>query len=77
MRSILGAVFPLFATEMFNGMGIQWACTLLGCVAVVLIPVPVWFLLRGGKIREKSKFAPTHLMKQMEQQNSQQEKEEV
>ncbi|PSN73017.1 major facilitator superfamily [Corynespora cassiicola Philippines] len=59
LRSICGAVFPLFAQQMFQGMGIQYAATLLGCVAVVLVPVPVWFYLRGGKIREKSKFAPT------------------
>jgi DHA1 family multidrug resistance protein-like MFS transporter len=44
---------------MFEGMGIQWACTLLGCLAAVMVPVPIWFLLRGAKIREKSKFAPT------------------
>ena len=44
---------------MFNGMGIQWASTLLGCVAVVLVPIPVVFYLYGGKIRQKSAFAPT------------------
>ena len=43
---------------MFNGMGINWACTLLGCVAAILVPVPVWFYFKGGKIRERSKFAP-------------------
>lgn len=43
---------------MFNGMGIQWAATLLGCIAVVLIPVPVWFYLKGGEIRSKSAYAP-------------------
>jgi DHA1 family multidrug resistance protein-like MFS transporter len=44
---------------MFNGMGIEWALTFLGCLAAVLVPVPVWFYLRGAKIREKSAFAPT------------------
>jgi DHA1 family multidrug resistance protein-like MFS transporter len=34
---------------MFEGMGI----------AALLVPVPVWFYLRGAKIREKSAFAPT------------------
>ncbi|KAL6705107.1 hypothetical protein ACN47E_007366 [Coniothyrium glycines] len=58
MRSIFGGVFPLFATFMFNGMGIQWASTLLGCVALVLVPMPVVFYLFGKKIRGKSKFAP-------------------
>lgn len=58
MRSIFGGVFPLFATQMFNGMGIQWASTLIGCVAVVLAPMPIFFYLYGKKIRAKSKFAP-------------------
>jgi DHA1 family multidrug resistance protein-like MFS transporter len=44
---------------MFVGMKIQYAATLLGCIAAVLVPVPIWFYLRGGKIRERSKFAPT------------------
>lgn len=59
MRSLCGAGFPLFATYMFNGMGIQWASTLLGCVAAVLVPIPVIFYLYGHKIRAKSKIAPT------------------
>ncbi|KAF2447743.1 major facilitator superfamily [Karstenula rhodostoma CBS 690.94] len=59
LRSICGAVFPLFAQQMFNGMGIQYAATLLGCVAAVLVPVPIWFYFRGAKIREKSAYAPT------------------
>jgi DHA1 family multidrug resistance protein-like MFS transporter len=59
LRSICGAAFPLFAQQMFNGMGIQWAATLLGCIAVVLVPVPVWFYYRGAALRAKSAFAPT------------------
>ncbi|XXG97218.1 hypothetical protein Hte_003513 [Hypoxylon texense] len=59
LRSLCGAGFPLFATYMFNGLGIQWAATLLGCVAAVLVPIPVIFYLYGHKIRAKSKFAPT------------------
>ncbi|KAG9185795.1 MFS general substrate transporter [Alternaria panax] len=58
MRSIFGGVFPLFATFMFNGMGIQWASTLLGCVAAVLVPMPVVFYLYGKQIRGRSTFAP-------------------
>ncbi|KAH7082855.1 major facilitator superfamily domain-containing protein [Paraphoma chrysanthemicola] len=58
MRSIFGGVFPLFATYMFNGMGIQWAATLLGCVALVLVPMPVVFYIFGKRIRARSKFAP-------------------
>ncbi|KAH6661489.1 polyamine transporter 1 [Plectosphaerella plurivora] len=59
LRSLAGAGFPLFATQMFNGMGIQWASTLLGCVAFVLVPIPVIFYFYGHKIRAKSAYAPT------------------
>ncbi|EAW18808.1 MFS transporter [Aspergillus fischeri NRRL 181] len=30
LRSVAGGVFPLFATYMFDGLGVEWACTLLG-----------------------------------------------
>lgn len=59
LRSLFGAAFPLFAQEMYSGMGIEWASTLLGCVAVVLVPVPVWFYYQGHKIRANSAYAPT------------------
>lgn len=44
---------------MINGMGVQWAGTLLGCLAFACVPMPVLFYLRGAKIREKSRFATT------------------
>jgi MFS transporter, DHA1 family, multidrug resistance protein len=44
---------------MFNALGVQWAGTLLGCVAVLLVPIPFIFYRYGAKIRERSKFAPT------------------
>ena len=63
LRSCFAAGFPLFAEQMFNGMGIDWASTLLGCIAAVLVPIPIWFYLYGHKLREKSKFAPTFPVK--------------
>ncbi|KAH0413974.1 MFS general substrate transporter, partial [Aureobasidium melanogenum] len=59
LRSLCGAGFPLFATYMIEGMGIQWAGTLLGCFAFLLVPLPILFYLKGAQIRGKSKFAPT------------------
>lgn len=44
---------------MFNGMGIQWASTLLGCVAAALVPIPVIFYIYGHRIRRRSAYAPT------------------
>ncbi|KAH8424289.1 MFS transporter [Aspergillus melleus] len=57
-RSLVAAGFPLFSRQMFAGMGIQWAGTLLGCVAAVLVPIPLVFLLYGRSLRMKSHFAP-------------------
>ncbi|KAL1838564.1 hypothetical protein VTJ49DRAFT_2524 [Mycothermus thermophilus] len=60
LRSLAGAGFPLFARYMFEGMGIQWASTLLGCVAAVMVPIPIIFYLYGHKIRAKSAYAPDY-----------------
>lgn len=59
MRSLAGAGFPLFSQYMFKALGVNWAGTLLGCVALVLVPIPVCFLIYGERIRQKSAFAPT------------------
>ncbi|KAL3437797.1 major facilitator superfamily domain-containing protein [Aspergillus tetrazonus] len=57
LRSIAGAGFPLFAPYMFNAIGVNWTGTLLGCVAAVLMPIPLLFYLYGRRIRSKSRFA--------------------
>ena len=59
VRSIFGAVFPLFATQMFDAMNPRWASTLLGCVALLLVPIPLVLRRYGPFLRRKSKYAPT------------------
>jgi len=59
LRSIFGAVFPLFATQMFNALGVNWAGTILACVSVLLLPCPFLFYHYGKKLRSRSKYAPT------------------
>ncbi|KOS19634.1 putative transporter [Escovopsis weberi] len=58
MRSLCAAGFPLFARQMFTGMHIQWASTLLGCLAVGMVPIPFIFYFYGARIRAKSDIAP-------------------
>jgi DHA1 family multidrug resistance protein-like MFS transporter len=48
---------------MFDNLGIEWAGTLLGCLALVCVPIPVCFYFYGKKLRQKSKFAPTMQIK--------------
>jgi hypothetical protein len=51
MRSIFGAIFPLFASQMFHSLGVAPATSILGGVSVALIPVPVCFWYWGERIR--------------------------
>jgi len=59
LRSLSGAGFPLFSQYMFAALHVNWAGTLLGCVALCLVPIPIAFYVYGAKIRERSAFAPT------------------
>lgn len=39
-RQMFAAVMPLVSIPFFNDLGVDWACTLLGCISVVLLPIP-------------------------------------
>lgn len=56
LRSAVAAGFPLFTTQMFQNMGVEWACTLLGCLAAIMIPIPLGFKVYGHRLRNKSKL---------------------
>ncbi|KAK3708861.1 hypothetical protein LTR37_011191 [Vermiconidia calcicola] len=66
LRSLAGAGFPLFARQMILGMGTQWAGTLLGCVAIVLIPVPICFTLGVQRFERR-----VHLLQRFQRQMQQ------
>ncbi|CAK5271078.1 unnamed protein product [Mycena citricolor] len=57
-RSLVAAAFALFTVQMFNGMGVNWASTLLGGVGLLLAPSPFLFYKYGARIRKRSRFAP-------------------
>ena len=59
IRSLFGAGFPLFASAMFENLGVPWATSTLGFISVALIPVPVVFYVFGARIRGWSKYVPT------------------
>lgn len=56
LRSAIAAGFPLFSRQMFENLGVQWASTLLGCLAVIMIPIPFAFRILGPRLRSKSKL---------------------
>ncbi|KAJ5584378.1 Peptidase M20 [Penicillium hispanicum] len=56
LRSLCGFGFPLFAQSLFDSLGINWASTLLGGIAVLCIPLPWTFYRWGPRLRERSKY---------------------
>ncbi|KAF2878224.1 major facilitator superfamily domain-containing protein [Massariosphaeria phaeospora] len=57
MRSILAGAFPLFATELFTNLGIDWGMSLLGFLAVAMLPIPYLFFIFGRRIRAVGKHS--------------------
>jgi len=55
-RYSLSATFPLFALQMYRGLGVGWATTTLACVAAALAPVPWLFWRYGEGLRGRMKY---------------------
>lgn len=56
LRSIFGAFLPLAGLDMYDALGLGWGNSLLGFIALALIPVPVFFRFYGERIRTNPKF---------------------
>lgn len=68
LRSLFGAVFPLFSSTMYDAMGISWATSLLGFVSLAMAPLPWVFYRFGQRIRARSKYHLKTLEEQGERQ---------
>ena len=53
LRSLFGAFLPLAGPSMFAKLGLGWGNSVLGFIAIALIPVPALIYKYGGIIREK------------------------
>ena len=53
VRSIGGALLPLAALKMYAALGLGWGNSLLGFIAVGLVPVPFIFIFYGEYLRER------------------------
>jgi DHA1 family multidrug resistance protein-like MFS transporter len=56
-RYLIAGGMVIAARPMFEGIGVNWTLTFLGCIAVLLVPAPIVFWKYGAKLREKSKYA--------------------
>ncbi|CAF1049269.1 unnamed protein product [Adineta steineri] len=57
LRSLFGAAFPLFTARMFRNLGIQWAASIAGFLALLCLPLPYIFWKYGEVIRAWSKYS--------------------
>lgn len=58
-RDFLAGISAMYATPMYNTLGLEWATTLLAFLAI-LVAIPLYvFYWKGPAIRARSKFAQT------------------
>ncbi|BFZ64023.1 hypothetical protein YB2330_005161 [Saitoella coloradoensis] len=60
VRNVVGAGFPLFAAQMYEGMGPRWATSLLGFLSLGMCCIPFLFYFWGRGIRRASPWAREH-----------------
>ena len=78
LRSLFGAVFPLFTTYMYDGLGIHWASSVPAFLALACVPFPFLFYKYGPAFRMRCKFARTaaETMEQLHKTQQQQHDED-
>lgn len=55
-RYTLSAAFPLFVIQMYETLGVGWATSLLGFIALAMAPIPWVFYYKGPSLRARSTY---------------------
>lgn len=50
LRSLAGALLPLCALHMYQELGLGWGNSLLGFIALGLVPIPLLFYVFGPRL---------------------------
>ncbi|KAJ9294825.1 hypothetical protein DTO271G3_6387 [Paecilomyces variotii] len=57
LRNIIACLLLTLATyPLYQNLGTAWACTLLGCLCILLVPIPFAFIRWGPSMRARSTF---------------------
>ncbi|KAF2437533.1 MFS general substrate transporter [Karstenula rhodostoma CBS 690.94] len=56
VRSLIGALVPLFGRSMYQALNLGWGNSLLGFLALAMCPLPWLFLVYGERIRTNPRF---------------------
>ena len=57
LRSCFAGAFPLVVDALYHNLGINWASTLLGFIAIAMIPIPYLFFVFGKRLRARGKWS--------------------
>lgn len=57
LRSVLGAVFPLFTVKMYQNLGISWASSIPAFLTLICTPFPFLLIKYGPAIRRRCVYA--------------------
>ena len=57
VRSLVASSFPLFATAMYDRLGVAWASSVLALLSLIMAPAPILFWIYGSRIRSWSHFS--------------------
>src|ERR1700721_623068 len=52
LRSLFGSFLPLAGPTMYQALGLGWGNSVLGFIAIALIPAPLMIYKFGGRIRK-------------------------
>ncbi|KAJ4856768.1 major facilitator superfamily domain-containing protein [Trichoderma breve] len=53
LRCIVAAFLPLAGPQMYKSLGVGWGTSLLGFIALALIPIPALIYKFGGRLRQR------------------------
>lgn len=76
LRSLFGAVFPLFTSQMYGRLGIHWASSVPAFLALACVPFPFLFYRYGAQVRGRCKFAREAGERMLEMMESKEEEDE-
>ncbi|UPL01871.1 hypothetical protein LCI18_012805 [Fusarium solani-melongenae] len=57
IRTLFGAAFPLFTSQMYDKLGNQWATSVPAFVSLICLPCPIVLYLYGQRIRDRCVYA--------------------
>lgn len=61
LRYICAGFMQVVSIPMFENLGVHWSLTLLGCLSVIMTPVPYIFYIYGPRIRAKSEASASQV----------------